>query len=571
MANTLLDLFEKNHQLLEWRDKVTLLSRQLVMGFSGSSKAVVMASALSEQVPKILIVTSTQNEAEQLTGDLSAILGEDKVYSFFADDVVAAEFIFASPEKTHSRLESLNFLMDKEASGVLVTSLVGTKLHLPNPKVYKDSRIDLTLGEEHDLEALSKHLTHIGYQRVEQVLSPGEFSRRGDILDIYELTAELPYRLEFFGDEIDGIRKFDSDSQKSLDNLEHVIVSPADDIILTREDYQRAEKALESAVSKAEGPHKAYLEEVLSVTIDGYRHKDLRKFLSLFYDKAYTLFDYLPKGAPVFIDDFQKIVDRHGRLELEVSNLLTEDLHQGKSLSHLNYLVDSFKTLRNYQPASFFSNFHKGLGNLKFDKLYQFTQYPMQEFFNQFPLLVDEIHRYTKNKATVILQVGSEKQLKSLKETLEEYDLDLPLSSLGDLIPHKPQLVLGNLSNGFYFADEKLVLVTEREIFHKKVKRRARASHVSNAERLKDYNELEKGDYVVHQTHGIGQFKGIETIEIKGVHRDYLTIQYQDAATISLPVEQIESLSKYVSADGKEPKINKLNDGRFQKTKQKNV
>ena len=448
MANTLLDLFEKNHQLLEWRDKVTLLSRQLVMGFSGSSKAVVMASALSEQVPKILIVTSTQNEAEQLTGDLSAILGEDKVYSFFADDVVAAEFIFASPEKTHSRLESLNFLMDKEASGVLVTSLVGTKLHLPNPKVYKDSRIDLTLGEEHDLEALSKHLTHIGYQRVEQVLSPGEFSRRGDILDIYELTSELPYRLEFFGDEIDGIRQFDSDSQKSLDNLEHVIVSPADDIILTREDYQRAEKALESAVSKAEGPHKAYLEEVLSVTIDGYRHKDLRKFLSLFYDKAYTLFDYLPKGTPVFIDDFQKIVDRHGRLELEVANLLTEDLHQGKSLSHLNYLVDSFKTLRNYQPASFFSNFHKGLGNLKFDKLYQFTQYPMQEFFNQFPLLVDEIHRYTKNKATVILQVGSEKQLKSLKETLEEYDLDLPLSSFGDLISYKPQLVLGKACSG---------------------------------------------------------------------------------------------------------------------------
>ena len=164
MANTILELFEKNHQLLEWRDKVSLLSRQLVMGFSGSSKAVAMASALSNQVPKIFIVTSTQNEAEQLVGDLSAILGEDKVYSFFADDVSAAEFIFASPEKTHSRLESLNFLMDEEASGVLVTSLVGTKLHLPNPRVYKDSRIDLVLGKEHDLDALSRHLTHIGYQ-----------------------------------------------------------------------------------------------------------------------------------------------------------------------------------------------------------------------------------------------------------------------------------------------------------------------------------------------------------------------------------------------------------------------
>lgn len=280
-----------------------------------------------------------------------------------------------------------------------------------------------------------------------------------------DCRASLPIRV--FGDEIDGIRQFDSDSQKSLNNLEHVVISPADDIILTREDYQRAEKALESAISRADGLHKAYLEEVLSVTIDGHRHKDLRKFLSL-YDKAYTLFDYLPKGTPVFIDDFQKIVDRHGRLELEVANLLTEDLHQGKSLSHLNYFVDSFKTLRNYQPASFFSNFHNGLGNLKFDKLYQFTQYPMQEFFNQFPLLIDEIRRYTKNKATVILQVGSDKQLNSLKETLEEYNLDLPLSSFGDLIPHKAQLVLGNLSNGFYFADEKVVLVTEREIFHKK-------------------------------------------------------------------------------------------------------
>ena len=250
MANTLLDLFEKNHQLLEWRDKVTLLSRQLVMGFSGSSKAVVMASALSEQVPKILIVTSTQNEAEQLTGDLSAILGEDKVYSFFADDVVAAEFIFASPEKTHSRLESLNFLIDKEASGILVTSLVGTKLHLPNPEVYKDSRIDLPQGEEHDLEALSKHLTHIGYQRVEQVLSPGEFSRRGDILDIYELTAELPYRLEFFGDEIDRITEFDALTGNVKARLEHVAIFPASHYVVASEKMEKAICAIEEELKE---------------------------------------------------------------------------------------------------------------------------------------------------------------------------------------------------------------------------------------------------------------------------------------------------------------------------------
>lgn len=569
MVKQLVDLFSNSRQLTEWQDKVSLLGRQLVMGFSGSSKAIAMASSLSQATPKVMVVTSTQNEAEQLVSDLTALLGEDKVFHFFADDVAAAEFIFASRDKTVARLEGLNFLLDAQAQGILVTSLVGSKLHLPNPKTYQEAQLTLSVGEEYNLDALSKHLSNSGYQRVNQVLSPGEFSRRGDILDIYDLTEALPYRIEFFGDEIDGIRHFDVENQKSLDGLTSVNLSPADDMIVMQEDFERAEKILEDAVQKAQGNHKAYLEEVLSVTLDGHRHKDLRKFLSIFYDASYTLFDYLPKGTPVFLDDFQKIVDRHGRFELEVANLLTEDLHQEKSLSSLAYFADSFKSMRNYQPATFFSNFHKGLGNLKFDKLYNFTQYPMQEFFNQFPLLVDEVHRYVKSRATVILQVSSEKSQESLKSTLAEYGLDLPLSAADQLVSGQAQLVQGHLSNGFYFADEKVVLITEREIFHKTVKRRVRASHISNAERLKDYNELEKGDYVVHQTHGIGRYLGIETIEIKGVHRDYLTIQYQDASTISLPVEQIESLSKYVSADGKEPKINKLNDGRFQKTKQK--
>lgn len=263
------------------------------------------------------------------------------------------------------------------------------------------------------------------------------------------------------------------------------------------------------------------------------------------------------------------MVDRNAKFDLEVANLLTEDLQRGKAMSSLVYFADIYKELRQYQPATFFSNFHKGLGNLKFDKLHNFTQYPMQEFFNQFPLLIDEINRYQKSRATILVQSDTQHGLERLQENLQEYGLDLPIVGANDLQEHQAQLVVGNLSNGFYFADDKIVLITEHEIYHKKVKRRIRRSNISNAERLKDYNELSKGDYVVHHVHGIGQFLGIETIEIHGVHRDYLTIQYQGSSTISLPVEQIESLSKYVSADGKEPKINKLNDGRFQKTKQK--
>lgn len=565
----LTDLLAQNKTIQNWLGQVET-GRQLVMGLSASSKSLAIATAFQYHQGKMVIVTSTQNEAEQLISDLSALLDEKYIYSFFADDVAAAEFIFSSLDRTLSRLESLNFLQNETSTGILVTSIIGTKILLPNPKAYHRAQIKLSIGVDKEIDNLVKDLSQMGYERVNQVLSPGEYSRRGDILDIYEVTENYPFRIEFFGDEIDGIRTFDSESQKSLDSLEDVTISPATDIILEQGDFERATIKLEEELDKnLNDDLKNYLTDVLSVTKDGYRHKDIRRFLSFFYQKNYSLFDYFTKDTILFVDDFQKLMDRHARFEMEVANLLTDDLQQCKAVSSQIYFADTYQSLRQYQPASFFSNFHKGLGNIKFDALHNMTQYPMQEFFNQFPLLVDEIHRYQKQKATILVQVDSQKSLDSLQETLKEYNLELLITDAQEIIPHQAQFIIGNLSTGFYLADEKLVLITEREIFHKKIKRRARRSNISNAERLKNYNELEKGDYVVHQVHGIGKFLGIETLEIKGIHRDYLTIQYQNSDRISLPIEQIESLSKYVSADGKEPKINKLNDGRFQKTKQK--
>ncbi|MFU2163405.1 transcription-repair coupling factor [Streptococcus pluranimalium] len=565
----LTDLLLQNKQIQNWILKAHT-GRQLVMGLSASSKALAIATAFKEHQGKFLIVTSTQNEAEQLLSDLSALLDDCYLYHFFADDVAAAEFIFSSLDRSLSRLESLNFLQDHTASGILVTSIIGTKIILPSPKEYQKAQITLTVGIDKELDNIVKQLAQLGYERVNQVLSPGEYSRRGDILDIYEVTEPYPFRIEFFGDEIDGIRRFDSESQKSLESLEEIRISPATDILFHQSDFDRAISRLEKEVDKSLNKElTGYLTDVLSVTREGYRHKDSRRFLSFFYDKIYSLFDYLDNKTVLVIDDFQKLMDRHARFEVEIANLLTDDLQQCKAVSSQIYFADTYQKLRQYQPATFFSNFHKGLGNITFDTLHNMTQYQMQEFFNQFPLLVDEIHRYQKQKATIILQADSQKTLENLQKTLQEYELDLLISDNQHIVPHQAQLMIGHLSKGFYLADEKLVLITEREIFHKKIKRRARSSNISNAERLKDYNELEKGDYVVHQVHGIGKFLGIETLEIKGVHRDYLTIQYQNSDKISLPIEQIDSLSKYVSADGKEPKINKLNDGRFQKTKQK--
>ena len=565
----LIDLFCQNQQILDWKKNLNQKTRQLLMGLSGSTKALAIASALDEH-QKILVMTSGYSEAEKLSSDLISLLGEEKVYNFLADDAPMAEFIFSSQEKIYARIGALNFLLDDNESGILVTNLSASRLFLPNPNELKSSIIELKVGQEYNLDTLVNFLIKIGYRKESQVFNQGEFSLRGDILDIFDKDSISPYRLEFFGDEIDGIRIFDSESQTSIENLNQVLIHPANDILLSDEDYLRAQNKIEEAVKASQDSRlKSYLEEILQDVKKRQLHPDSRKFLSFFYDKEWTILDYLPKHTPIFFDDFQKIMERNAQFEMEAATILTENLQSSKAVSNQKYFVNAYPDFRNYKPATFLSNFHKGLGNLKFDSLYQFNQYPMQEFFSQFSLLKDEIDRYKKAGSTVILQASSLSALQSLHKTLQEYDIQVEYINDKEIHKNSVQLIQGNLNQGFNFVDQKLVLITEYEIFQKKVKRRVRRQNISNAERLKDYNELEKGDYVVHNIHGIGRYLGIETIEISGIHRDYVTIQYQNADRVSIPVDQIQLLSKYVASDGKTPKVNKLNDGRFQKTKQK--
>ncbi|WP_155719394.1 transcription-repair coupling factor [Streptococcus gordonii] len=565
----LIDLFCQNQQILDWKKNLNQKIRQLLMGLSGSTKALAIASALDEH-QKILVMTSGYSEAEKLSSDLISLLGEEKVYNFLADDAPMAEFIFSSQEKIYARIGALNFLLDDNESGILVTNLSASRLFLPNPNELKSSIIELKVGQEYNLDSLVNFLIKIGYRKESQVFNQGEFSLRGDILDIFDKDSTSPYRLEFFGDEIDGIRIFDSESQTSIENLNQVLIHPANDILLSDEDYLRAQKKIEEAVKASQDNHlKSYLEEILQDVKKRQLHPDSRKFLSYFYEKEWTILDYLPKHTPIFFDDFQKIIERNAQFEMEAATILTEGLQYSKAVSNQKYFVNSYPDFRNYKPSTFLSNFHKGLGNLKFDFLYQLNQYPMQEFFSQFPLLKDEIDRYKKAGSTVILQASSLSSLQSLHKTLQEYDIQVEYINDKEIHKNSVQIIQGNLNQGFNFVDQKLVLITEYEIFQKKIKRRVRRQNISNAERLKDYNELEKGDYVVHNIHGIGRYLGIETIEISGIHRDYVTIQYQNADRVSIPVDQIQLLSKYVASDGKTPKVNKLNDGRFQKTKQK--
>lgn len=566
---TLLDLLSENDQIKKWHQNLTDKKRQLILGLSTSTKALAIASSL-EKEDRIVLLTSTYGEAEGLVSDLISILGEELVYPFLVDDAPMVEFLMSSQEKIISRVEALHFLTDSSKKGILVCNIAASRLILPSPNAFKDSIVKISVGEEYDQHAFIHQLKENGYRKVTQVQTQGEFSLRGDILDIFEISQLEPCRIEFFGDEIDGIRSFEVETQLSKENKTELTIFPASDMLLREKDYQRGQSALEKQISKTLSPIlKSYLEEILSSFHQKQSHADSRKFLSLCYDKTWTVFDYIEKDTPIFFDDYQKLMNQYEVFERDLAQYFTEELQNSKAFSDMQYFSDIEQIYKKQSPVTFFSNLQKGLGNLKFDKIYQFNQYPMQEFFNQFSFLKEEIERYKKMDYTIILQSSNSMGSKTLEDMLEEYQIKLDSRDKTNICKESVNLIEGNLRHGFHFVDEKILLITEHEIFQKKLKRRFRRQHVSNAERLKDYNELEKGDYVVHHIHGIGQYLGIETIEIKGIHRDYVSVQYQNGDQISIPVEQIHLLSKYISSDGKAPKLNKLNDGHFKKAKQK--
>ena len=557
-------LFDETLPVSKWHRDLNKASRTLFTGIQGTIKALLMATAYDNYPDKYIIITDSQYHASELYSDLAEIIGEDKIFQYFSDDNIFAEYAIASKERIAYRLDALTFLQDEEADGFLIIPIFALRNLLPNPKTFKNFKLTFTVGQELDVEALAKQLSTRSFDLVQRVMSPGEFSKRGDILDIYPLTAENPIRIEFFGDEIDGIRYFDIETQRSLQEVNTVTITPASDFVLSQDDFARGVNNL-SSIPDLNEQQKSYFDELIGAAKHDHYHPDLRKFSEFFYEDKWTLLDYFPKNTPLFIDDFQKITEMDHKITHETAEFSLSEKILNRSIDGMSYLSDTIHSLRQYKPATFFSNFQKGLGNLKFDQLHNFNQHTIQSFFGQIQLLKVEVEHLTKINYTVILAVSKEKQGK-LIDSLQDIDVSFTLSSLQAIQENKVNIVNINLANGFNLLEEKIVLITENEIFGKNKKRRTKRLNITNAERLKDYNELSVGDFVVHQTHGIGKYLGLETIEIANIHRDYLTIQYQNNDTISIPVDQVDLLTKYAAGEGKPPKVNKLNDGRWKRT-----
>ncbi|AZU59857.1 transcription-repair coupling factor [Neobacillus mesonae] len=555
------------------------LKEQLIAGLSGSARTV-LTSALYEQMKRpILLVTHNLLQAQKLYDDLVNLVSEKEVYLFPANELIAAEMSIASPELKAQRIEALNY-WSKQKQGILIVPIAGLKKILPPKPLWQKYQLSFKVGEDIDPDEILNTFITMGYTRQEMVSTPGEFSVRGGIIDIYPLTEANPLRMELFDTEIESIRYFSLEDQRSKEKVSEVLIGPATELLIEPDNYSRMTEQLESGLAASlrkvkDEKAKLQLSQNISFELEQLRHNQkpdqVFKYLSLAYESPNSLLDYLPQNGLVIIDEISRVQEMNDSLVKEEAEWYTSLLSEGQIIHDL-HISHNLQTLmhKGQFPLLYFSLFLRHVANTSPQNIINVSCKQMQNFHGQMHLLKSEIERWTKGNYAVVFLGPDEERVKKLERVLEDYEISASIvDGNQQMLPGKVQIIRGNLHTGFEMALQRIAVITEEELFHKRVKKSASRQKLSNAERIKSYSELKIGDYVVHVNHGIGKYLGIETLVINGIHKDYLHIRYQGTDKLYVPVEQIDLVQKYVGSEGKEPKVYKLGGSDWKKVKKK--
>lgn len=555
------------------------LREQLVAGLSGAARALLAASVYKETGKTQLLVTHNLLQAQKLYDDLSELLSEDEISLYPVNELIASEIAVASPELRGQRIEVLNNLVNQK-KGVVITPISGLRRILPPPNLWKKAQLELKTGEDLNVEEGLNLFVSMGYERKDMVSAPGEFSLRGGIIDIYPLTEEMPIRIELFDTEIDSIRWFNSEDQRSLHMIESIVIGPATEVLLTQTEYangiSKLEKGLAQTLKKfTDSKMKEILSEQVSGEIEqlkeGHSFQGIFKYMSLFYDTPTSLLDYLPRDSVLLFDEMSRIQEMSSHLEKEEAEWQTQLLGHGEIIRDVQLSHSLTKILQESKyPHIYLSLFLRHVPHTNPQNILNINCKPMQSFHGQMDLLKGEIERWNKSGYTIVFLAGTKERMDRLENVLSDYGMDTVINETSEsLLLHKSQIIQGEISAGFELPIQKIAVLSEEELFKKKVQRPKRRQKLSNAERIKSYSELKVGDYVVHVNHGIGKYLGIETLEMNGIHKDYLNLQYSGNDKLFVPVDQIDQVQKYVGSEGKEPKVYKLGGSEWKKVKSK--
>ncbi|WP_226038370.1 transcription-repair coupling factor [Aquibacillus saliphilus] len=555
------------------------LTEQLVAGLSGSARGV-LTSLISESMNKpILLVTHQLMQAQQLYEDLIELSDKSNVYLYPVNELVNAEISIASPELKSQRIEALTN-WSQSNKGILVAPVAALKRILPPSSYWEKYQLNFKVEQEIDIDKYLNFLIDMGYERVEMVSTPGEFSLRGGIIDIYPVTETNPIRIELFDTEVDSIRYFDSESQRSLEKVKQITIGPATELLLTSNDLlrgsQRLEKELSNSLKKLDNPDdKEKLSELINYDIERLKQTDrfqeMYKYSSYFYENPASLLDYLPKDGLIILDEMSRIQETALRLDEEEAEWHQSTLEANQMVRNLAISYDWHDVLSKMkQPRLYLSVFLRHIANTNPQNIVNISCRAMQQFHGQMNLLQNEFTRWNKNDYSVLIFAPNQKRAEKIQAVLADYDMEAVTAKNNIKLPtSKPTIIIENISSGFELPMHKLAILTEGELFKKKTVRPKRKQKISNAERIKSYQELKVGDYVVHANHGIGRYLGIETLEFNGLHKDFMLVKYSGDDKLFVPIDQIDLVQKFVGSESKEPKLYKLGGSEWTKVKRK--
>ncbi len=555
-----------------------------------------------------LVVTYDDTRAKEIYDDFRSFTSQ--VWLYPAKDLLFYSADIHGNLMTRQRIAVLRRLME-DREGVVVTTMDGLMDHLLPLKYLREQSITVESGQVIDLDSWKERLVAMGYERMAQVDGMGQFSIRGGIVDIFPLTEEVPVRIELWDDEVDSIRTFDLESQRSVEQLESITVYPAAEVVLSGDQLaagirrlEKEEKTYEKALREQHKPEEAHrihtiIEELRNGLDEGWRIGGLDAYIRYFCPDTVSFLEYFPQGESViYLDEPARLKEKGETVELEFRESMVHRLEKGYLLpGQTGLLHPAAEVLARMQKpfAVMLTGLDQKLPGMKVNQKFSIDVKNVNSYQNSFEILIKDLTRWKKEGYRVILLSPSRTRASRLASDLREYDLraycpDVRETDSGNgggdstgspdsgnpvavnaaankVRPGEILVTYGNLHRGFEYSLLKFVFITEGDMFgvEKKRKRRKKTNYQGKA--IQSFTELSVGDYVVHEEHGLGIYKGIEKVERDKVIKDYIKIEYGDGGNLYLPATRLESIQKYAGAEAKKPKLNKLGGAEWNKTK----
>lgn len=577
------DYLHKSREFNFLLEQLEQEGNHLVYGLTGSPKSLIAALLFQRTRCPLLYLVENPQRAKEVFNDFSNLLPEQTVQFFPALDILPFEVIAQSHETGQKRLEVLQSLaLGKKP--IVITTIDALGKTLMDPQKFRQRIIKLKIGQRVQVDQLLTNLSEIGYQRVDMVEDRGQMSLRGGILDIYSATGENPYRLEFFDDEIDSIRYFAIENQRSIEKVDSIVLPPASEFFFIKEEREKAVKGIKEEADQLmkslakSGSREAYeassarVREVTENISQGLFFPGQEQFMYYFNKDQISLLDYYDEEPLLIVDEPNRQRESYQGREKENQESYKALLERGRILpGQINNYFTMDKLWQRFarQKIVYFSLLPKKPLLSENINVLGVTAKSPNLFMGKTRLLADELKEWHRQKYAVAILVNSHDRAERLRQGLWDYGLEAVLvDSDAELVPECLYIIEGSLTAGFELVTGKLAVLTEHELFFQPKKRPPRRLF-QEGKRATVLEDLKIGDYVVHTNHGIGRYLGIEKLTVGEAERDYLVIKYQGEDKVYVPTDQSGLLQKYVGQEGQNPKLSKLGGNEWNKAKSK--